>query len=238
VGVGRAWASGLALFLVLSIAPTTSQGERTRIDWQRGLFIGRGIAVGDLRSPSRELARVKAQRQAKAQARALLLERIGELPWATGKSGTDKQKALASAEALADAVFRLGSDVGTDGSVVIEMALPLDALRSLVFGPDPIVASQAAGPSGIVIDARGLALTPALGFELSDGAERYRGPTLFFTSEAEARAHAAIGSGATVVVAQRSNAKKSAGTILLPSGALKSLLAARPLVAILWKSKK
>ena len=229
--------SGLALSLVLLVVPTNSRSERTRIDWQRGLFIGRGIAVGDLRSPSRELARIKAERQAKAQGRALVLEHIGDLPWASAKAGVEK--AIASAEALADAVFRLHSDVGTDGSVVMDMALPLDALRSLVFGPDPILESDEEGPSGIVIDARGFALTPALGYELSDGSARYRGPTLFFTSEAEAREHAAIGKGAPILVAQRPKAKaRSAGMILLPSGALKSLLAARPLVAILWKSRK
>lgn len=218
--------------LLLLLLPDGVRAE-PRVDWQRGLLIARGIGVGDLRSPSRKLARVKAERQAKTRCKKALLAEVGSIRSAAGK----KASALAKAEelqGLADSILPLTTDYGTDGSVVVEMGLPLDALRTLLHGPDPLQSEVLEGPSLIVIDARALPVKPALGYSLDDGNQNYRGPTLFFNSEKAARAASKGGKTAPLIVAKG----RSSGSLRLPPKALESLLAARPLVAILWAESK
>ncbi len=238
MGIGRAFSRAASVLIALLLVPASALADKPRVDWERGLFIGRGIAVGDLRSPSRQLARVKAERQAKAKGRALLLDSLGDLPWASGTAFQQKVKEEGSAELLTDSVISLHTDLGTDGSVVIEMALPLDALRALVYGSDSIAPKRAEGPSAIVIDARSLTLKPAIGYQLSDGTSEYRGPTLFYTSEAAARAHKGVGAAAPLVLGKPPAKGAVGGTISVQAGALVSLVAGRPLVVILWKGKK
>lgn len=232
MGVGRLACFAALLAITSTLLPSSARAERTQVDWQRGLLVARGIAVGDLRSPSRQLARVKAERQAKAQCRALLLKAVGAVRWVQ----EDKRPKAERTATLDPSIFALQTDYGTDGSVVVKMALPLDAMRALVYGPDSIEASSLEGPAALIIDARALGVKPALGFQLSDGGAEYRGPTLFFTSEKEARARSGIGKDAPLLVAKSGASDR--GTILLKAGALDSVLAARPLVAILWKSGK
>jgi hypothetical protein len=176
---------------------------------------------------------VKAERQAKARCRDALLAEVGNIRTAGGK----KTAALAKAEALqslSDAILPLDIDYATDGSVVVEMALPLDALRALLHGPDLLQSEVAEGPAALVIDARALAVKPALGYGVSDGSQSYRGPALFYTSEKDARANPQVGKKAPLIVAKG----RKAASIELPPKALQSLLAARPLVAILWAKGK
>lgn len=220
--------------LLMCFVPATAAAERTRVDWQRGLLIARGIAVGDLRSPSRQLARVKAERQAKERCRKLLLATVGSIGTASGKKTAVAARGADTLLSLADSILPLHTDYGTDGSVVVEMALPLDALRALLHGPDPLQSETLEGPTALLIDVRSLRVKPALGYLLDDGTDRYRGPTLFFTDEKAARADRRIGKRAALLLPKKS----SAGVLRLEPGALQSLLAARPLVAILWKEGK
>lgn len=237
MGIARFTCAALVLSCAMLFLPAMAEAERTHVDWQRGLLIGRGIAVGDLRSPSRQLARVKAERQARARCRALLLESVGSLRWAQGKQEGGPLPASAEVASLGESIFSINTDFGTDGSVVAEMALPLDALRSLVQGPDKIRSGPSEAPAALVVDARRLGLKPALGFLLSDGTTTYSGPTLFFESETQARLHPGIGTDAPLIVARASSVKeRKSGVIAVESGTLMALLASQPLVAILWSS--
>jgi hypothetical protein len=223
------------VFLALVAGASSAHGDRTRVDWERGLLIGRGIAVGDLRSPSRQLARVKAERQAKDQCRKLLLKSVSGMPWAeVGKGGEASQH-----DSLVSAVFELHTDYGTDGSVVVEMALPLDALRALAYGPDALEPDPSDGPSALLIDARASGVKPALGYLLRGQSGDYRGPTLFFTSEKDARKHAGVGKEAPLLVAKAgSKQDRKGGAILVETDAFQKLTASRPLIAIIWRDQK
>ncbi len=235
MGIVRPLCFAATIMLLLVAGLSSANSERTRVDWQRGLLIGRGIAVGDLRSPTRQLARVKAERQAKAQCRQLLIAKVSGMPWA--EAGKKLEEAMQAD--LGDSVFQLTTDYGTDGSVVVEMALPLDVLRAQVYGPDGLRTTAGGGPNAIVIDARALGIKPALGYLLSDGSSDYRGPTLFFTSEKDARKHVGIGKAAPLLVA-RSGSKmdRKRGAIVLKAETLQSLIASRPLIAVIWRDDK
>jgi len=218
------------LLVVLCLGLASANAE-TEVNWQRGLVIAKGAAVGDLRSPSRQLARVKAERQAKRRCKAILLESLSSIRRASGKKiGSQKQEAL---DGLAALIFPLTTDYGTDGSVVVQMALPLDALRAQLFAPDQPIAKESPGPAALIIDARSLSMSPGVGTVLGDGKTKYRGPTLFFRSEEEARADPRVGKEAILLSAKR----KRGEVLVLEPNALAEELAARPLVAILWKGK-
>jgi hypothetical protein len=177
---------------------------------------------------------VKAERQARKRCRAALLAEVGKIRIAGGKKVTALVGEANPVQSLADSILPLKTDYGTDGSVVAEMALPLDAVRALVFGPDPLQSESLEGPTLLLVDARALPVKPALGYSLNDGSESYRGPTRFYGSEKAARADPRIGKNAALIVAKG----LSKGSLRLAPKALESLLAARPLVAILWAEDK
>ncbi len=214
----------LAALACLCLYQSRAHAQETHVDWQRGLLLARAAVPGDLSSPSREMARVKAERQARERCRSKLLAAQAKLPLAGGLRRT----------AIEDDSWPLATtaiDYGMDGSVVVEMALPLDALRTIFAGPDAPTALGNTGPQALIIDARKHKLSPAIGFSISDDKTEYRGPTLFFVDEESARNDARIGKGATILAANALHA----GVLRVPEGALAELLQARPLVIILHK---
>lgn len=219
----------IACILVLAVsAGRTARAEKPRVDWKRGLLIGSGAAAGDLRSPTRQLARVKATRQAKTRCQGALMEAAAKIALAGGKKRMDAKKL----DLLAEGLVHLGVDHGSDGSVVVEMALPLDGLRSLFFSSDIPLAGQGGSASPVLVDARGLKLKPAIGYTLTDEDNNsYRGPTVFFDSEREARKDARLGKDATLVRAVR----LKGDTLKVELGVLGRMTRTRPLVVILWR---
>lgn len=223
MGVARIFRRSACIVALLIFAmPALAKAEKPGIDWQRGLLVARAAVPGDLGAPSREMARIKAERQARARCRAALFVAMQSVPLAPGLSAEPL-----SEESLP--LLPLATDYGMDGSVVIEMAMPLDALRTLYAAADPIVAPGASGPEVLLIDARGLRLARAVGYELGDGDSSYRGPSLFFADEDSARQDVRIGKQSKMLVA--SSARE--GRIRVPQGALKGLLGVQPLVIIL-----
>jgi hypothetical protein len=74
----------------------------------------------------------------------------------------------------------LDIDYSSDGSVVLEAGLPIEAIRAAVHGPDsPPAAAQDGAMAALVIDARKLTVTPVVGISVTIGGERYRGPTIY-----------------------------------------------------------
>ena len=157
------------------------------------------------------------------------------MPWAeVGKGSAGAQDA-----SLESAVFELNTDYGTDGSVVVEMALPLDALRALAYGPDALQTTPIDGPSALLIDARASGVKPALGYLLRGPSGEYRGPTLFFTSEKDARKHAGVGKQAPLLLAKAGTKQdRKGGAILVETDAFQKMIASRPLIAIIWREQK
>lgn len=162
--------------LVVALGP----GER--IDWTRGLLVATGAAAGDLRAPSPELARVKAERQARDAARARLRRLARELPLADGRAlGAALQgEAEKRFDRALAAVLDEQVEHGSDGSVVLAAALPLEAARAAAFGasPPPVPGGER-GPTALVIEGGRHIKRPVLGLKLVAGKERYAGPTVF-----------------------------------------------------------
>ena len=96
--------------------PVVAEAEHGgTIDWTRGLVIAVGAAPGDIRAPSPDLARVGAERRARAQAQARLLVAARALPIAgaeAGRVGEHADADTAVAERLAAAVARARSAHG------------------------------------------------------------------------------------------------------------------------------
>jgi hypothetical protein len=163
-------------------AVVDSLGGGARVDWTRGLLFATGAAAGDLRAPSAELARLKAERQARDAARTQLRRHARDLALADGRElgAALEGKAAARFDRALDAVLDEHVEHASDGSVVLTAALPLESVRAAVFGPSPPASAKSEqGPTAIVVDAGRHLDQPALGVKLAAGAERYAGPTVF-----------------------------------------------------------
>ncbi len=180
------------VLIVLGLGSSDVQAK-PRVDWERGLLIASAAAPSDLRAPTTELARVKAERIATKRCEVLLRQAAAALPMASGKTA-----ARVLGDELKSAKFSLiplKTDHGSDGSVVVTMALPIDRLRTLHFGPSSPAAADATQAQAIFVDARGLKLVPGVGLGIEVQGEAYHGPVVFFNDEAAATAATTAGSG-------------------------------------------
>jgi len=176
-------------------------GDGVMVDWSRGTMNAPGAAPGDLRAPTPAMARTKAQRLARQRARARLGEAALRLPvFGDGALGEHLGGRRDGLEASLAQSTVSSETLGSDGSAVVSVTLGLDGLRTLLGGPTQPVKAQAPGKGApksevdsLVIDARGIALGPALGVAVVADDARYRGPVLFFTSRREALADARVG---------------------------------------------
>jgi hypothetical protein len=165
-------------------AVVVSLGPGAEVDWTRGLLIATGAAAGDLRAPSPELARLKAERQARDAARDELRRLARDLHMADGRElgAALEGEAKARFERALEAVIDERVDHASDGSVVLAAALPLEAARAALSGASPPAGAEGErGPTAIVVDAGHHLKRPALGVKLAAGSERYAGPTVFAT---------------------------------------------------------
>src|SRR5688572_8785409 len=130
-------AASLACTIAVSMTATAAAqpvvrdlGDGARVDWTRGLLVARGAAAGDLRAPSPAVARLAAERRARQAARDQLRALAAAIPTGDGKKlGAPDGAAAARLDAALGRTIDLTTDYGTDGSVVLTCALPLEALR-------------------------------------------------------------------------------------------------------------
>jgi hypothetical protein len=175
--------------------------DRVEVDWTRGLLVAVGAAGADLRAPSPDVARVGAERRARQAARDRLDAAARELPMADGRlvaEHLDEAAAARLATAVA-AALELDLDYGADGSCVARLAVPLEAVRAALGGPEPALALGGAGPAdgreptALVVDATRIASAPRLGLAVVAGDVRYAGPTVFFSSLTAAKRDPRLG---------------------------------------------
>jgi hypothetical protein len=228
------------------IAPAEHGGA---IDWTRGLIIAMGAAPGDIRAPSPDLARVGAERRARAQAQERLLATARALRMNDRLVGEHADADAAVAARLAAAVARaidLVVDYGSDGSVVLTAGLPLEAVRQAVHpvAPLDVIAGAAAAaaapapaaqpvraPTAILVDARGVLDAPVLGLGLVAGAHEHAGPAVFHGTAAAAAADARRGPRAART---RATAMRDGRLVVdLPAEELAAANAARALVIVI-----
>ncbi len=213
-----------ALCLVASLASDVR--AEVKVDWQRGLLIASCAAPADLRAPNPDLARVKAERVAKKRCTEALRKAAGEL---SAVSGNSVEASLG--EALPEmATMMLGADQGSDGSVVVRMALGIDALRAQLYKMDVPLKTAPVLTSPLIIDARSLKVTPAVGYAVGAGKATYRGPTLFFQEELVARSDERVGEGPTLIKPE--SVRK--GTFQVDNARVRTMQNTRPLIIILY----
>lgn len=179
--------------------------EHHAIDWTRGLIIAIGAAAGDLRAPSPEVARMTATRKALEQARSQLLDQARSLE-VQGTSVAELAKGnpeiRGRLEHEIEQAVRLDLDHGSDGSAVITVGLPLEAVRTAVVGtprPEPMKNS----PSAVLVDARRVMSRPALGVNLITPKGRFSAPAVFYRGIKPALADPRLGNSPVRVRATR-----------------------------------
>lgn len=104
-----------------------------------GKLSARGVAAADLRAPSADIARVKAERSARDRAKKKLAAALGTLRPHLG---------TAAKERLVDAAEARDISYGSDGSVQLTLSLPVPA----VDAPAPAVNKTSKNPDAAAVD--------------------------------------------------------------------------------------
>ncbi|MSP62809.1 MAG: hypothetical protein EXR72_21245 [Myxococcales bacterium] len=118
--------------LLLALLPSLAQakpvieklGDLT-IDFSAGTIEVRGAGAPDLRAPSAEIARLKAERTAREDAARRLKAGLAAIP--TARLGCNDPTGLTITAALKGAETKQ-IDWGSDGSVTLTLRVPLDSL--------------------------------------------------------------------------------------------------------------
>ncbi len=191
-----------ALCLAAALAPA-ARAEPGAVDWQRRVVKCTGTGAPNVKAAGGNVAvaRIGAEKAARLDALRNCMEAVKGV---TVKSGETVGGAVAqspSLQASVEGVVKGFRQVGapryfSDGGVEIDVEVPLDGKLSEVLMPAGQGASAPppagdVGPTGVIVDARGQALTPALAPRLLDeaGREVYGPSTL--APEARARSGAA-----------------------------------------------
>jgi hypothetical protein len=166
----------LALLVVTAVIDKLP--DRAAIDWTQGILTATGAGAADVRAPGVDVARVAAERLAKRDAARRLVAAAHAVPGATVTG--DELDAVVARARVVERTF------GSDGSVTLQMAVPLEALRAQ--GPTP--AGDAHAPTAIVVDARGVSgMKPTLGASITVGEAHYAGPTIWTRAAPDAARH-------------------------------------------------
>lgn len=149
----RAAVAALAGALLLGGLGPSARADKDRealpggvaVDWAAGTVEAAGSAAADLRAPSAEVGRVKAERQARERAAARISEALrglGKGRWEEAPPGAEAlDKALAGAE-VADVSY------GASGSVSLRLRLKLAALPTPLLPAGRRQAQKAPRPRG------------------------------------------------------------------------------------------
>ena len=111
--------SALALFVAVFAAPAAVGHTGAMFDAEAKLVLARGAAAADLRAPTAAIARVKAERQARAAAEKKLMAALVELG--------DTREADEVGKQVADAKVS-DERYGSDGSVELTLTLSTEDL--------------------------------------------------------------------------------------------------------------
>lgn len=216
--IARALVVTCALVGAADAAPWMAAGEGgVAIDWSGGTLRAKGVGPADRHAPSPAVARVAAKRAAEIQAREKLVKAARALPLAGG--GTvgaaidkdDDAKARLAAEIERAPVVE--TDLLTDGSARVTLALGIEAVRQALSGVRP--GSSDEKPVTWFVDAK--SVKPAVGWAVEVGGARWEGPVVFARDHGAAPADAV---GAKATAATGGVVSVSGPTAPPPAGAL------------------
>lgn len=148
------------------------------VDWAKGLVIADGVGVADRHAPSPAAARGTSRRVAEAQARTQIAAMLGALPLAEGGTVANKAKDPDVKERLARAIsaaVTIAAEPETDGAWHVTMGVPIEAIRTAIYGRRSLPTDGDSGAPVVVIS--GVAAKPAVGWTV----EGMRVATLWVT---------------------------------------------------------
>lgn len=167
----KQWWLALALLVAARAGAQADAGTPAgRVDWATGQVRASGGGPPDFKALNPAQARGGAERLARAQAEAGLLEQLKALPVDGARELREllaREDARKRVEALVRGATVASKRYFTDGGVVLELAVPLSALNDVV-DPDVAPRRQVGSPdgdatySGLILDARGLGARPVL----------------------------------------------------------------------------
>lgn len=151
--------------IIVAVLATSAQAD---VDWATGMVEGRGVGVANRAAPNPATARGPARRAAEDAARVRLREQVSALPVAGGGTvGTQaKDKAVMARveQAIADAI-EVSAEPETDGSWIVKLAVPTEAIRQALAGPRGFdIATDDDGPAVVIVE--GATATPAVGWKV------------------------------------------------------------------------
>jgi hypothetical protein len=171
--------------------------DRVVIDWTRGVVLAPAGAAADLRAPAISVARIRAERQAREDARAKVAAAARSLAIAGGQHVGEYLDGHPAARLQFErAVERLAYedvDYSSDGSVTVTARLPVEAVRSAVVGPVRGRGAGDAAVTALIVDATGVLDTALLALTVRIDQTDYRGPTVFYTTAEGAAADPRLG---------------------------------------------
>jgi hypothetical protein len=149
----------VAVFAATARADVTQTIKGAAVDWSDGTITAKGVGPADRHAPAPAVARDAALAHAKAAAAKTLVAAAKALP---GAHGLDDA-------ALVDAASRATittMDLGTDGSVTVQLAIPIEAVRVAIAGPRATAPSVDPPAPVVIVDATKLKLKPQLGLAI------------------------------------------------------------------------
>lgn len=174
----RASLSMAALAAVLSLTvPTFARAENQQgaIDWQTRTIKCKGQAAPSPTAVNPAQARIGAERAAKADAMRNILETLKGVNVSGGKTVADSMKDSGVSAKVSGAIKNFKqTDVRyfDDGGVELDVEMPLDGLiETLVPGgakKSDATPASTGGSTGLVVDATGVKVTPALAPRIVD----------------------------------------------------------------------
>ncbi len=164
--VAHAAVAGVAAMAAMAAMSGMAQAD---VDWQTGMVTARGVGVANRAAPNPATARGPARRLAEDAARRQLAAQVVALPLAGGGTVADRTKDAATRtrldRAVADALV-ITAELQTDGSWVLVMGVPTEAVRQALVGARAITLGvKEAGPPVIVVD--GFTSAPAIGWSIA-----------------------------------------------------------------------
>jgi hypothetical protein len=202
------------------------EGKPAEVNWEGQTIKATGAGAPDMKASSPAQARLGAERAAQMDAFRNLLQQVKGIQISAGKTVGDemaKDEIRGKVEGLIRGFKIVDKRYFSDGGVEIDVVLPLSALTEVVDTSDETkVALNEEGKAkntGLVIDARGLAVTPALAPRLldeagktlyamealSESARKGKGVAAYARSIDEAKKSERVGAKPLVIKASRVN---------------------------------
>lgn len=169
-----------------AVAQSVAHGQ---VDWTAKTITATGSGAPDLKAANVAVARLGAERAAKADALRNILEAVKGVRINGSQTAGAAMDGSPEVKAKVEGVVRNFKVVDTkyysDGGVDVIVQVPMDGVLAEALLPTAPAATaatpteSAAGPSGVIVNAKGLKVAPALAPRLMDesGKEIY-GPTM------------------------------------------------------------